>query len=121
MDEHTPAEHRTAEGSDHSGEDTPPAAAISEVVTIVDVVRVMIEDRERREIEIAEERKQRACRGAPSLRGRERETHQRHNQAVRAALQNGHSTHSTTYCRTNRDSEGEGVGQIDSPLGQRRH
>ena len=57
MDEHTPAEHRTAEGSDHSGEDTSPAAAISEVVTIADVVRAMIEDRERREMEIAEKRR----------------------------------------------------------------
>ena len=55
MDERTSAEHRIAQGNGHSEGATPPAAAIPEVASIADMVRVMIEDREQHEKEIAEE------------------------------------------------------------------
>ena len=77
MEERTSAEHRTAEGSDHSGAATPPAAAIPEVGTIADVVRVMIEDRERREKEIAEERRRHDRERAEERRRYEEESERR--------------------------------------------
>ena len=77
MDERTSAEHRTAEGSDHSGAATPPATAIPEVGTIADVVCVMIEDREQREKEIAEERRRHDRERAEECRHYEEESERR--------------------------------------------
>ena len=114
MEEHTPAEHRTAEGSDHSEAATPSAAAILKVATIADVVRVMIEDRERHEQEIAEER-------VEERRRFEEESERRIRDMTKQLelLCEMVTTHNAR--RTNRVGQGEGVRQINSPLGLRRH
>ena len=91
------------------------------MTTIADVVRVIIEDRERREQEIAEERR-RHDRERVEERRRFKEESERRIRYMTKQLEllrkmvTAHNARST-----NRVGEGEGVRQINSPLGPRRH
>ena len=117
MEEHTPAEHHSAEGSDHSGA---PATAVLEA-TIADVVCVMIEDRKQREQEIAEVRRRHDRKRAEERRRYEEESERRIRDMTKQLelLREMVTAHNARPIASPR--EGGRVSQINSPLGQRRH